>query len=539
MTPPKETCLQITNPAGSPPFTVTPATIYHDTTSQIQIEIKNTTDHDITINKGECIARVIHQKMQVSDITIEHKKHTKEIITATSTPSRINTPSIVTHNTAVSHNIPYDANEIDRSQIYTLTTEIEMPYNIALSSDPMDNTIDINIPVTGTHETLGLIVNNNQDIGHRIQLIECKKSTPAAKIPKWRSMLKQAFITNIQGTPINSIQDIKTCIKNARKHQTKTVTCQFSTINKQAMHPQEGIPLLYHDQMNIISKHLEDIKLTDEEQREIHQKYYKAIEAKINVIKSTKKRAKLTRIFLKKQSDWHQWEAAEWKQLQQYEDQGMFSLPVEIPPDANSLPFIWTYVVKDDGTKKARAPCNGSPRMQGTVTLGETYAASLDQTAARIFWALSASKGHIVIGADASNAFAEAPAPLAPLYMKLDRQFHSWWKSKGRTKIPTNYGVRVHKAIQGHPESPRLWAILINSIITKLGFVACKHEPCMYYNSDYKGQQVYFLRQVDDFAISSIDATIANELINKIDKHMTIKVKPLGVIERFNGVDIA
>ena len=158
----------------------------------------------------------------------------------------------------------------------------------------------------------------------------------------------------------------------------------------------------------------------------------------------------------------------------------MFSLPVAIPPDSNTLPFIWTYVIKDDGTKKARAPCNGSARMQGTVTLGETYAASLDQTAARIFWALSASKGHIVIGADASNAFAEAPAPLAPLYMKLDRQFHSWWKSKNREDIPPNYGVRVHKAIQGHPESPRLWPILINSIITKLGFVACHHKPCLY-----------------------------------------------------------
>ena len=53
--------------------------------------------------------------------------------------------------------------------------------------------------------------------------------------------------------------------------------------------------------------------------------------------------------------------------------------------------------------------------MGGTVTLGETYAASLDQTAARIFWAATALKNMIVIGADASNAFAEAPPPIAPL----------------------------------------------------------------------------------------------------------------------------
>ena len=98
----------------------------------------------------------------------------------------------------------------------------------------------------------------------------------------------------------------------------------------------------------------------------------------------------------------------------------MFSTPTEIPEDTNCLPFIWTYMVKDDGTKKARGVYNGSPRMKGTVTLGQTYAASLDQTCAKIFWALNAAKENIVVGADASNTFAETPPPTAPLYMKLD-----------------------------------------------------------------------------------------------------------------------
>ena len=40
-----------------------------------------------------------------------------------------------------------------------------------------------------------------------------------------------------------------------------------------------------------------------------------------------------------------------------------------------------------------------------------TYAASLDQTASRVFWAAVAINNFITIGADASNAFAEAPAP--------------------------------------------------------------------------------------------------------------------------------
>ena len=69
-------------------------------------------------------------------------------------------------------------------------------------------------------------------------------------------------------------------------------------------------------------------------------------------------------------------------------------------------------------------------------------------------------------------------------------------------------------------------------------FKSCKHEPCLYFHPNYKGYKVYFLRQVDDFFISTALATIANEIISIMDSHMTIKVKPSGIIERFNGVDI-
>ena len=170
----------------------------------------------------------------------------------------------------------------------------------------------------------------------------------------------------------------------------------------------------------------------------------------------------------------------------------MFNEPTPIPDNANCFPFIWTYIVKECGTKKAQGVCNGSPRMKGTVTLGETYAASLDQTCAKIFWAINAKLNNIVVAADASNAFGEAPPPCAPLYMKLDSQFHTWWKSLGRKPIPEGYGVKVNKAMQGHPESPRLWAKLINKIITDPGFIPAKHEPCLYFHPNYKGIPIYY-----------------------------------------------
>ena len=106
---------------------------------------------------------------------------------------------------------------------------------------------------------------------------------------------------------------------------------------------------------------------------------------------------------------------------------------------------------------KARCVCNGAKNRRGCVTMAETYASSLEQTGSRIFWAASAINNHIVIGADASNAFAEAPAPKAPLYVYIDKPFREWWDSKGYLPLhPSQRVVRVKKALQGHPESPRL-----------------------------------------------------------------------------------
>ena len=113
----------------------------------------------------------------------------------------------------------------------------------------------------------------------------------------------------------------------AKSNKSKTIKCQFATIEKIAMHPQEGMPMIYHDQLNIIAQHLKEMKLEDEEKIATHQRYLQEIIPKISVIKSRKKKAKLTRRLLKSQQDWHDWEKAEHKQLQQYKDQGMFSEP--------------------------------------------------------------------------------------------------------------------------------------------------------------------------------------------------------------------
>lgn len=150
---------------------------------------------------------------------------------------------------------------------------------------------------------------------------------------------------------------------------------------------------------------------------------------------------------MKQHKHWIKLLASEHKQLKQYEDQGMFSKPIPIPHNTNCLLFIWTYIIKERGTKKAHGIYNGSPCMKGTVTLGETYTASLDQTCAKKIWAVKATNGNILVGTNVSNACVEAPAPKAPLYMKLDTQFHSCWKSMGRDPILDGHGIKVRRAL--------------------------------------------------------------------------------------------
>lgn len=453
-----------------------------------------------------------------------------------------------------------------------IQTTFERPFDIHLSHDPYDNHTSrtVNIRATDDDKYYGLNISmcTNRNLP---QLIDCKPGSSAIRIPKWRSELRLAYITHINGEPTNTMYDIDKIMIKIKNKQQHHFTIGFSTIQKQALHPQLGVPQLYHDQMNVIGQHLWDIAHDPSWQHHSDQevalpitpqhaskvtklfrpnlgknKYWSLLKQlpswyKIaNVEKSRRK--KLTRRYLLEQDDWPDWQKSEFKQLDQYESQKTFGSPCQLPPGANLLPLLWTYLIKDCGTKKARCVCNGSSKMKGTVTLGDTYAGSLEQTGSRIFWSATALYNFITIGADASNAFAEAPAPKAPLYVKIDKPYHEWYRQKYPNKppLPPNFVLPVQGALQGHPESARLWAKLIDGIIRELNLQPCTHEPCLYYTNNYDntGKTVLFLRQVDDFAVACQDQDTAKKVISMINNKMTINVKSLGTIARFNGVDV-
>jgi hypothetical protein len=133
----------------------------------------------------------------------------------------------------------------------------------------------------------------------------------------------------------------------------------------------------------------------------------------------------------------------------------------------------------------------------------------------------------------------QSPPPAYPLYMRIDEAYRDWWENPLRhPPIPSDCTVvRVNNAIQGHPESPRLWEKLIDKILKDIGLHPTTHEPCLYQGT-INGKLVLFLRQVDDFAIATHDEDTANYIIAAISKHLQLPIHNLGIITRFNGINV-
>ena len=405
---------------------------------------------------------------------------------------------------------------------HAAAARLEYPFDsahpaLAMSDDPLALSFIETLPTTGNDVTAGLVLEAEPETG-RIVLKDCRKGTPSARIPRWRSRLRHAYLLELDGTKVNSIEDVHQAYSLARSEQRTTCSARFAFAEVRNSLSSEGVPQLYFDQLAIIQKHLTDIGATARKA---------AVSAK-----------KLTRRHLKTLPDWDDWEQSEFKQLDQYWEQGMFGDPIPAPPGADIFFWVWAYSIKElDQRKKARGVCDGSSR--GSVkTLDHTYAACVDQTGSRLFYSICALEDKQAFGADVGNAFAEAPGPKQTFFMKIDPVFHNWWtKHLGRPPIPPGYVLPVRRALQGHPESPRCWNKHIDGILRELGFVPTTHEPCLY-RGTIDGESVLFLRQVDDFSVGTANESTYLKLCDLLDDLLTEPIKRLGLLNYFNGVDV-
>ena len=385
------------------------------------------------------------------------------------------------------------------------------------------------------HDTGGLEL---EELDGRVFIRDISLGTPCAKIPRWKTRLRNTCLLAINDIPITSITDAKSAISQLPTTHRGTCRLLVSSSELRDGLTNEGIPQISLDQLNPrhffrvpshTNQHLPNQTLATM----IHMSWDGGVKQYIT------RAHKLTRGVLLRQSDWEEWQRSEFLQLDQYELQGMFGDPVLISNGSAVFNLVWTYAVKEvDGRKKARCTCDGSTRGGQVRVLDYTYANSPDHTCSRIFYALAAAENLVIYGADVSNAFAEAPPPKQGFYIRPDAAFHAWWTiHKGRPPIPPNHVIPILSAMQGHPEAPRLWEKHADKILRSIGLTPTTHEPCLY-SGLVDGQRILLLRQVDDFAVAVPSEQAASHVFDLIDEQLTIPLKRLGLVTLFNGLDI-
>jgi hypothetical protein len=250
---------------------------------------------------------------------------------------------------------------------------------------------------------------------------------------------------------------------------------------------------------------------------------------------------KFNRRSLQKQSDWPEWRDSEWIQLDNYDKQGMFSIPCTAPLDALIFFLVWLYSIKphENNRKKVRVVCDGSTRGGQTMIHGDTYAPTPQQIDVCIQIALATTLGVFLFHADVSNAFAEADRPKQMYHMRCDSVFREWWKNRHPdTPLPPDAVTPVLKNLQGHPEGPRLWGIKCHSVLIALDFTPTTHAPCLYQGT-FNNEYVLFLRQVDDFSVGCRSESTYIKLCDALDKQWQVLMTRYGMMKHFNGIDVS
>ena len=253
-----------------------------------------------------------------------------------------------------------------------------------------------------------------------------------------------------------------------------------------------------------------------------------------------------TRRKLKTLSTWPEWQKGERKQLDRMESLGMYGPPVQRPRDSILLRLHWQYHVKRDGTRRSHNCCDGSPRAAPILhKMAATYSSCVAQPIQRLFFALAASQGYRVYGGDATDAFAHSPPPDSPTFVAIDDAYAEWYEDKYKKKLDRSLVLPVLHALQGHPESGRLWEEHINAILLSedFGFKPTTHDRSIY-SAIIDGEIVLLLRQVDDFAIACSREEIAADIYDRIGKRLQLpsEAEPpfhyFGLLDDYNGIDV-
>jgi hypothetical protein len=253
---------------------------------------------------------------------------------------------------------------------------------------------------------------------------------------------------------------------------------------------------------------------------------------------------------LKKLATWNEWEAGEHKKLDQFYCQKMFGEaidPMSLPKQAVILCPHWNYIVKRSGVCRSRCCCNGSkmaaPQLHG---LANTWSSCVEQPIQCIFLALCASQGLTIYGGGVTDAYAHSPSPEVHTYLSIDDAYADWYQKKSNKILNHRLVLSIQHSLQGHPESGKIWMIIIDRILIEdIGVSTTTHDRCIY-TKQIDGKTILMLGQVDNLMIGCTNERIARNIYHIIGTKIRFKTEEeedsvpfewLGIVKDYNGVD--
>ena len=270
----------------------------------VKVILHNYGSEQIVLKKSTRIAQLILEKIDEAETEIvQNLDHTSRDTMGFGSTGIEHTPPAPSESTAPHNAIPYDPEELAPC---INNIEIERPQNVCMDMNGDGPYLDIMMTVRGNHPSLGMNIKINA-AGQPI-LIDCKSGTPACRIPKWRSTLRNARVKEINKEVINNIQDIHNAVAMARSNKIKCVECKFATESKVEMHPQLGIPQLHFDQLNVIAEHHQEAR----QQGVFYQDVAECIPDDHTVIMKVDTKERLTRKKLLQRPDWEDWKQSEY-----------------------------------------------------------------------------------------------------------------------------------------------------------------------------------------------------------------------------------
>ena len=131
--------------------------------------------------------------------------------------------------------------------------------------------------------------------------------------------------------------------------------------------------------------------------------------------------------------------------------------------------------------------------------------------------------GYKVYGGDAQDAYAHSPPPETPTFVSIDDAYADWYEHRFKRKLNRSLVLPVLHALQGHPESGKVWEKHITAILKspEFGFKSTTHDHSIY-SATIDGHRVLMLRQVDDFALACPNEALAQKIYGRIGKRLQL-----------------